>query len=206
MRGILPTFVDTKYNIIRSEERRLAKAVARKIVKMPDITVWAFMIPFVFVFSFLKYKRTSEAFALNFLFTKRLALDAALDIIKEGLQRQDVVVRINDKTRDILASDTQGVYSEKIRMKQMNEINLLLDHYLRLIEAEGKNYKSLLKNAYQTQDNYRTFLQQLAAAEKAVNQAALQTVGTSETAHEIISEMEEVTGKIRTEEAKIVFS
>jgi len=206
MRGILPTFADTKYNIIRSEERRLAKAVAKKIVKIPEITVWAFMIPFIFVFSFLKYKRTSETFALNFLFTKRLALDAALDIIKEGLQRQDVIVRINDKTRDILASDTQGVYSEKIRMKQMNEINLLLDHYLKLLEAEGKNYKSLVKNAYQTQDNYRTFLQQLTAAEKAVNQAALQTVGKSETAHEIISEMENTTESIRTEEAKIIFS
>ena len=206
MRGILPTFVDTKYNIIRSEERRLAKAVAKKIVKIPDITVWVFMIPFIFVVNFLKYKRTSETFALNFLFTKRLALDAALDIIKEGLQRQDVVVRINDRTRDILASDTQGVYSEKIRMKQMNEINLLLDHYLKLFEAEGKNYKSLVKNAYQTQDNYRTFLQQLTAAEKAVNQAALQTVGESETAHEIISEMENVTERIRTEEAKIIFS
>lgn len=206
MRGILPTFVDTKYNIIRSEERRLAKAVARKIVKMPEITVWVFMIPFIFVFNFLRYKRTTETFALNFLFTKRLALDAALDIIKEGLQRQDVVVRINDKTRDILASDKQGVYSEKIRMKQMNEINLLLDHYLKLLEAEGKNYKSLLKNAYQTQDNYRTFLQQLTAAEKAVNQAALQTVGKSETAHEIISEMENTTEGIRTEEAKIIFS
>jgi hypothetical protein len=206
MRGILPTFADTKYNIIRSEERRLAKAVAKKIAKMPEITVWAFMIPFIFVFSFLKYKRTSETFALNFLFTKRLALDAALDIIKKGLQRQDVIVRINDKTRDVLASDTQGVYSEKIRMKQMNEINLLLDHYLKLLEAEGKNYKSLLKNAYQTQDNYRTFLQQLTAAEKAVNQAALQTVGKSETAHEIISEMENATESIRTEEAKIIFS
>jgi len=206
MRGILPTFADTKYNIIRSEERRLAKAVAKKIVKIPDITVWAFMIPFIFVVTFLKYKRTTETFALNFLFTKRLALDAALDIIKEGLQRQDVVVRINDKTRDILASDTQGVYSEKIRMKQMNEINLLLDHYLKLFEAEGKNYKSLVKNAYQTQDNYRTFLQQLTAAEKAVNQAALQTVGKSETAHEIISEMENATESIRTEEAKIIFS
>lgn len=206
MRGILPTFADTKYNIIRSEERRLAKAVAKKIVKIPEITVWAFMIPFIFVFSFLKYKRTSETFALNFLFTKRLALDAALDIIKEGLQRQDVIVRINDKTRDILASDTQGVYSEKIRMKQMNEINLLLDHYLKLLEAEGKKYGSLIKNAYQTQDNYRTFLQQLTAAEKAVNQAALQTVGKSETAHEIISEMENATESIRTEEAKIIFS
>ena len=95
MRGILPTFVDTKYNIIRSEERRLAKAVAKKIAKMPEITVWAFMIPFIFVFSFLKYKRTTETFTLNFLFTKRLALDAALDIMKKILIINYVLFKVN---------------------------------------------------------------------------------------------------------------
>ena len=93
-----------------------------------------------------------------------MALDAALDIMKEGQPRQDMIARIENKTSDILASDKRGVYSERIRRKQMHEINLLLDHYLKLLEAEGKSYDSLIKNAYQTQDNYRTFLQQLAAA------------------------------------------
>ena len=206
MRGILPTFVDTKYNIICSEERRLAKAVAKKVVKMPDITVWAFMIPFIFLLNFLRYKRASETFVLNFLFTKRLALDAALDIVRKDLPRQDVIARINDKTRDILASDKRGVYSDKIRRKQMNEINLLLDHYLKLLEAEGKSYESLVKNAYQNQDNYATFLQELTLAEKAVNRMALHTVGWNEAANEMISGMEEATEERRTEQAENIFA
>ena len=206
MRRILPTFTDTKHNIILSQERRLAKAVARRAVKVPDITVWAFMIPLIFIFNYLKYKRASDAFVLNFLFTKWLALDAALDIVKNGQYRQDMIARINDKTGDILASDKRGVYSEKVRRKQMNEINLLLDHYLKLLEAEGRSYESLVKNAYQTQDNYEVYLHELMLAEKAVNQTALQTVGKTEDAYELVSGMEKAAERIRMEQAAKIFS
>jgi len=206
MRRIMPTYVDTKYDIIRSQEPRLAKAVARRVVKMPDVSVWAFIMPFVFIFIFVRYKRANETFVLNFLFTKKLALDAARDIVKEGQSRQDVLAGIDDKTRDILASDRGGIYSEKIRRQQMNEINLLLDHYLKLLDAQGNNYQSLVKNTYQTRDNYEAFLRELTLAEKAVNRAAIQTVGKTEGASELVSGMEEATEIVRTEEAEKIFS
>jgi len=206
MRGILPTFIDTKYNIILSQERRLAKVVARRVVKLPDVTVWAFMIPLIFLFNFLRYKRANETFVLNFLFTKKLALDAARDIIKEGQSRQGVLAGIDDKTRNILTSDKMGIYSEKIRRQQMNEINLLLDHYLKLLDAQGNNYQSLVKNAYQTRDNYEAFLHELILMEKAVNRAAIQTVGATETAHELVSGMEKAAEIVRTEQAEKIFS
>jgi len=206
MKRILPTVIDTKHDIILSQERRLAKAVARRVVKTPDVTVWAFMIPLIFIFNFLRYWRAREAFVLNFLFTKKLALDAALDIVKKGQSRQEVLAQIDDKTGDILTSDTKGIYSDKIRSKQMNEINLLLDHYLKLLEAEGKSYESLVKDAYQAQDNYAAFLHELTLAEKQVNRTALQTVGTTEEASELISGMERATERIRAEEAEKIFS
>jgi len=206
MRRILPTFLDTKYNIIHSQERRLAKAIARSVVKMPDITVWAFMIPFIFVFIFLRYKRASETFVLNFLFTKKLALDAALEIMKNDQSRQDVLARIEEKTSNILAADKQGVYSDRIRRQQMNEINLLLDHYLKLLDAQGNNYQSLVKDAYQTQDNYTAFLRELTLAEKAVNRVAIQTVGRGEAASELVLGMERAAEGIRTEQAEKIFA
>ena len=206
MRRIPPTFIDTKYNIILSEERRLAKAVARRVVKLPDVTVWAFMIPLIFLFNFLRYKRANETFVLNFLFTKKLALDAALDIMKKGQSRQDMIARIDDKTSDILASGKGEGYSEKIRRKQMNEIDLLLDHYLKLLEAEGKNYESLVKNTYQARDTYENFLHELTRAELAVNRAAIEAVGRTETTYELISEMEKTTERVRTAQAEKIFS
>ncbi len=70
-----------------------------------------------------------------------------------------------------------------------------------LLKAEGKSYQSLVKDAYQTRDNYEAFLQELTLAEKAVNRAAIQTVGKTETTSELISKMETVTDGIRRKEA-----
>ena len=206
MRRILPTFIDTKYDSIIAHERRLAKAIASKVVNLPDVTVWSFMIPLVFIINFFKYKRASETFALNFLFTKKLALDAALDIIMNEQNRQDALAGIEDRTSQILDSDKQGIYSNEIRKKQMNEINLLLGHYLKLLEAGGKSYESLVRNAYQNREEYEVFLQELIQAEKAVNQAAIKTVGETGTATELILTMETITEERRRKEAEDIFS
>jgi len=202
----LPAVVDTKYENILTRERKLAKAVARRVVKLPDVTVWAFMVPLIFLFNFLRYKRATEAFTLNFLFTKKLALEAALDVVKKGHGRQEALDRIHDKTTNILSADKRGIYSEKIRRKQMMEINLLLDHYIRLLEAEGKSYEAMMENTYQSIDNYQAFLRELALAEKSVNLTALQTVERTKEAQDMISEMEEAAQSLRTEQAEKIFS
>lgn len=206
MRSILPTFVDTRYNAILSQERRLAKAIAKRVVKLPDVTVWVFMIPLIFIFNIFKYKRANEVFTLNFLFTKKLAVDAALGVVKKGLSRQEAVAQIEDKTSDILASDKKGIYSEKIRQKQMYEMNLLLSHYIKLLEVAGKSYESLVINAYQSKDNYQGFLRELASAEKTVNRIALQAVGRTKEAQEMISGMEEAAASLRTEQVDGIFA
>lgn len=206
MRSILPTFVDTRYNAILSQERRLAKAIAKRVVKLPDVTVWVFMIPLIFIFNIFKYKRANEAFTLNFLFTKKLAVDAALGVVKKGLSRQEAVAQIEDKTSDILASDKKGIYSEKIRQKQMYEMNLLLSHYIKLLEVAGKSYESLVINAYKSKDNYHGFLRELASAEKTVNRIALQAVGRTKEAQEMISGMEEAAASLRTEQVDGIFA
>lgn len=206
MRRILPTVIDRKYDFIRSQERRLAQAVAKGVVKFPDIAVWSFTMPVILLFTFLEYRRNTEIVTLNFLFTKKLALNAAHDMIKNGQPRQDVLAQIDDKTTDVLASDKQGVYSEKTRRKQMNEVDLLLDHYLKLLKAEGESYESLVRDAYQTQESYETFLHELTLAERAVNRAAIQIEGKTRTTSELISKMETMADWIRREEAKKIFS
>ncbi|MFC2040795.1 NF038143 family protein [Chloroflexota bacterium] len=206
MRGILPTVLDTKYDSILAWEKRLAKAVAARVVKIPQLTVWAFMIPFIFILNFFRYKRSSTIFSLNFLFTKKLALEGALDIAKKGEQKQDVIVRIEEKTASILAADTRGVYSSGIRQKQMSEIKLLLEHYLKLLEAEGKTFESMVRNAYKNAEQYKVFMRELARAEKAVNQEALQAVGKDKAARKMVSEMEKTANSIRASEVENIFS
>jgi hypothetical protein len=204
MGWILPTILDTKYKSILSRERSLAKAVASAVIDTPSISVWEIMIPILFLFNFLRFKRARETFSLNFLFTKRLALDAALEMVGKGKTKEEAKFQIRAKTGNILAADKKGIYSSKIRQRQMNEIELLMDHYCRMLKAEGKDYLAMVKNAYQNSGEYAAFLKELERAEKAVNQAAMQVVRTH-SAEEIVSRMEEVPEKIRMAEIENIF-
>jgi hypothetical protein len=204
MGKFLPTILDTKYENILAQENAVAKAVARRVIGQNPVTVWDVLIPIVFVFNVLKFKRAREIFTLNFLFTKKLALQGAFDMVKKGQNREDALSQIRDRTSQILASDKKGIYSIKIRQKQMREMELLLDHYFRILNAEGKDYVSMVKHAYGTRQNFAAFVKELEGIEKEVNRAASQTVKTA-SAPDIILKMEESTARLRAAEAENIF-
>jgi hypothetical protein len=197
--------IKEKFKIILSRERSLAKTVASAVIKPNPITVWDIMIPIFFFYNLLRFKRSKEIFTLNFLFTKKLALEAAFDIIDKGQIKEEAMTLIEEKTSKILASDKRGVYSEKIRRKQMREIDLLIDHYLKLLKADGKDYASLVKNAYHGEDDYSAFMEKLKQAEKEVNKAARQIVRT-QTAIDMLSTMENALERSRMAEFKKIFT
>ena len=204
--GIRRSSPDDRHKVLLAEERSLAKAVAQEVIGQNQVTVWDVLIPFVFLYNLLRFGRAREAFALNFLFTKKLALEAAMDMTKKGQSREEVTAAIEVKTGSVLASDKKGIYTDKIRQRQMKEIGLLIDHYRRLLEAEGGTYPSLVRSAYQSPGSYATFLHQLKEAEKDVNQAALQAVGRTAPALKIVSAMEKASQRMRTAGAEEIFS
>jgi len=204
MGKLLPTILDTKYENILAQERALAKTVASAVIGQTPVTVWDVLIPIVFVFNVLKFKRAREVFTLNFLFTKKLALQGAFDMVKKGQSREDALGQIRGQTSEILASDKKGIYSKKIRQKQVQEMELLLDHYSRLLNADGKDYASMVKHAYRTRQNFSAFVKELEGIEKEVNRAASQTAGTA-SAPDIVSRMEETAGRLRAAQMETIF-
>jgi hypothetical protein len=204
MGRLLPTILDTKHENILAQEKALAKSVASAVIGQSPVTAWDVLIPIVFVFNVLKFKRAREIFTLNFLFTKKLALQGAFDMVKKGQSREDVLRQIRDRTSQILASDQKGIYSIKIRQKQMREMELLLDHYFRLLNAEGKDYGSMVRHAYPTRQDFAAFVKELEGIEKEVNRAASQTAGTA-SAPDIIAKMEETAGRQRKAQLETIF-
>jgi hypothetical protein len=204
MGKLLPTIIDTKHENILAQEKALAKGVASVVIGQSPITAWDVLIPIFFVFNVLKFKRAREIFTLNFLFTKKLALQGAFDMVKKGQSREDVLGQIRDQTSQILASDKKGIYSIKIRQKQMREMELLLDHYFRLLSAEGKDYRSMVRHAYRTRQDFAAFVKELEGIEKEVNRAASQTVGTA-SAPDIVLKMEETAGQLRATQVETIF-
>ncbi|MGB9698396.1 MAG: NF038143 family protein [Thermodesulfobacteriota bacterium] len=204
MPRFIPRLIDTKFENILTQERSLAKRVATVVIPSPPLTVWEITVPPLFFINFFRLKRARETMALNFLFTKKLALEAAFNIVDKEKNIGEVKEQLKEKTGNILAADKKGIYSAKIRQKQIQEMEFLIEHYLRLFAAEGKDYAAMLKKAYLQREAYLAFLERLEKLEKEVYLAAMQTV-KSTSAKEVAKQMEEATYKIRRIDADKIF-
>lgn len=194
-----------KFRMIIDHEYAMAKSVALSLIKPKPLTVWDLMIPVIFILNFIKLKQSREVFIQNQIFTNTLALEATRDMFKRSQSRQDVFITIKKKTKDLLSSVPDGIYSENIRQEQLKEIDFLMDHYGRLFEAEGNDYAALILNAYGSRVEYAAFLNQLRAAEKDVMTAAQRTLGTQADL-QAASRLEELTDKVRAAEIEKIFA
>jgi hypothetical protein len=201
----LPTELKRKFEMILSREQTMAKSVALQAIKPKPFSVWEVMIPLIFILSYMRARENRELFAQNLLFTKKMALEAAFDMVKKEQSREAVMNRINSKTESLLSSVPDGVYSDAIRQEQLKEIDLLIDHYCRLMKAAGKDYPALVMKAYQTKAAYIALQEKLKAAEKKVTEAARQTLGT-QTDSDMVARIEAAAARLRREEVETIFS
>jgi Fe2+ transport system protein B len=168
---------NTKFKTILARERSMAKTVAVSLIKPKTLTVWEIMIPVIFILNYVKIKQSREVFIQNHLFTKELALKAVLDMVEKAQSRDAVMNSIKLRTKELVSTVPDGIYSNDIRRGQIKEIDILIDHYCKLFEADGEDYTALVVNAYGTREEYTAFLKQLKSAENDVVMAARRTLG-----------------------------
>jgi len=183
----------------------MAQGLALSLIRPKTLTVWEIMIPVIFILNYAKMKQSREVFIQNQMFTKKMALDAALNMKKKDASKETVMAQIQTKTKELVSSVPGGIYSDDIRRQQLKEIDLLVDHYTRLLNAAGKDYASLVTHAYQTATDYSSFLEALKSAENEVMGAARRTLG-DQTDMETAAKIESITANMRTAEVKKIFS
>jgi len=194
----------SRYELVLSRELGLAHAVANKVVDKPLISAWMILIPIVFVqylLSSRELRAVAQAFAREFVLTKRLALEVALEMERNGLAKEDAVTsRLSAEWGD----ETEPAKKE-IREQQRREIELLVDHYLWLLRADGDSYPSLVKLAYGGRTAYAGFLERLHAAEGEVNRASVDAFGTAEGYKETIAKADNAATGLRRKELDTLF-
>jgi len=200
----LPRDIDKRYEAVLYHEQSWAKAVSFAAMRPKPLTVWEVLIPIFIIFNHMRLKGAREVFAQNLLFTKKLALDAALAVTKNGQSKAHAMSPVEEKTKALLASVKDDIYSEQIRQKQMQEIHLLIDHYCRLLQAEGEEYATLVAHSYNNLNQYKSFLEELKGAEGEVNRAAVKTLG-SQADTETLSRIEAASHHMRLETAQKIF-
>jgi hypothetical protein len=172
-----PLKFNKNYKKLFAWEDAFARSVAYVLIPSKPIGVWEFLIPLVFLLNFMKTKQEREVLTQNLLFTKKLALEAVRDMFKKGHSRDKAMFAVRERTRKLLSSIDEGLYSQTIRERQLEEIDLLVDHYCRLMETDGADVMAMTAAAYQSRKIYLEYIESLDAAEKEVTRAAQNTLG-----------------------------
>lgn len=164
-----------KYSLILAHEERGARSMAlliRALIRASHPPpAWHYLIPFKFAFEFFSARKEIRIFSTGFLFLRKLVLDAARDI-GEGENRQVRDAEVEESIRGWCSSNK--LYSEDMHQKQLVLATLLFDHYSAMLKAEGKNYESLTRGAYETRADYESFLQKLTAAEREIDRVVVE--------------------------------
>ena len=184
-----------------------AEKIARSLVKARKADVgWKTVFVPSLTLGYLRSKRTLLFTRKNLLFTKKLAFIAAKEIYR-GNDRANEMGLIVMKTRKILEKEKKGLYTEKVRSKQMNEIECLMDHYLRLFNSDGESYETSIKKAYSTKNKYLSFLNRLQRLEQEVFLAAVGQgrKGRKEDRLGGFGKVQAVSVKVRNKEAEKIF-
>lgn len=183
--------MEKKHKVILEAEESFARAVALGVHVKKPLSAWRYILPGMFIFDFLRRSSETRRYSDLFLFPRKLALNGALDILNAE-DRKKILSQIDEKMREWLSSS--NLYSEILHRKHMDEIDLLVDHYAKLLHAAGNNYLTLVKNAYGTQPQYEAYLQQLSSSEQEVDRAIA----------EIQGETEEIWGRLRAEQVQVM--
>jgi len=194
-----------KHHLILSHELAMARSATLQVMKPKPFSVWEVLIPIVFILGYMRVKEQRELFTQNLMFTKKLAISAALDMVKNDLSKPEVMAKINNETKAIIANVDNDIYSEEIRQRQMDEIDLLIDHFYKLLQMEGENYTTLIFNTYKTKNNYNKFITKLKDAEKKVTSAACKTLG-DKTDTSILARLESAIESIRQKKTNEIFA
>lgn len=170
-----------KYDMILSAEEAFARSVALGVLVRRPLTVWHYLMPGMFIIDFLRRSSEIRRYSEHFLFPRKLALDAAQDICKaEDIRKR--VSRTSEPIKDWLNS--LKLYSGDLHRSQIEVVELLIDHYCKLLRTEANSYYSLVKNAYSNRQNYEAYLSRLASAEAEVDRAIIEKLGETEVLRE----------------------
>lgn len=196
------TEFEKKYQVILSAEQEFARGVALGVLVKRPLTPWHFLMPGMFILDFLRRSSEIKRYSDLFLFPRKLALSVALDTYR-GEDRNNGLSRVEEEIGQWLTS--LQLYSGGLHREQMEVIRLIVDHYSKLLNAEGITFHSLVKNAYGTRENYEAYLHQLASAEKKVDQAIAEIRGETQDIWDRLQAEQVQVQELRKKEVERIF-
>ena len=197
----------SNFRAIWKHEVKQTENISKRLLANKKVNInWKIVILPVFLYTVYNYRKDLRFTRKNLLLTKQLAFDAAKNI-SQGKEQAWEFRKIEIKTQEILDKEKKGFYTEKIRRKQLSEIQLLMKHYLDLFESTQSRYAAIIKERYPSKGNYLAFLSTLHKAEEDVIQAAITTMrkGTKKDRREWFQKVKQTTKQVRMAEVDKIY-
>ena len=166
-----------KHDIIRAAETQFAREVTIGVIYQQPPSAWYYLIPGMFIIDFLRRTTAISRYTKHFMFPRNLALDAARDI-SSGEEKALVDRNLDDDIKQWLQS--LNLYSTELARAQRAAVDVLADHYTRLLQAQGATYYELIAKAYPAQSAFENHLRALTDAENEIDRAIIARAGTNE--------------------------
>ena len=163
-----------KYDIILNAEQQFAREVTIGVLYLRPLSAWHYLIPGMFIIDFLRRGSAIRKYTETFMFPRKLALRAARDL-SGGETRAAIDPHLESQIKNWLAA--LQLDAPDLASAQKETVDLLIDHYVKLLQAEGEGYDDLIQNAYSSRETFEIHLREMTAAENEVDRAILARVG-----------------------------
>ena len=178
------------YNMILAAEEQFAREVTLGVIVSRPLTVWHYIIPGMFIIDFLRRGTAIRQYTKHFLFPRKLALEAAR-AISEKEDKSSITSHFEEDVSMWL--NELKLFSPELVQAHLNLIDVLVEHYAKLLNAEGDTFYLLIANVYKNRDNFKAFVDQITVAEKEVDDKVIEKLGGNEKVKEkILDEQQQI--------------
>ncbi len=166
-----------QYNIILTAETQFAKEVTLGVIYQQPPSAWRYLVPGMFIFDYLRRGTAITRYSKHFMFPRQLALDAARSLLK-GQEKSGIDARIESDIEHWL--DSLKLHSQELIQAQKRAVDLLIEHYRKLQDAEGDSISELIENAYTSREAYEAHVRELTSAEADIDRVIIEKMGNNE--------------------------
>ena len=179
-----------KYNIIVNAEEQFAREVTLGVIVTRPLTAWYYIIPGMFIIDFLRRGSAIRQYTKHFMFPRKLALDAAVGKM-QGEDEASVSSKMDDDIRMWLES--LNIYSSDLVQALVKLVAILVEHYLKLLQADGDTFYLLIEHAYQSGDKFNHFIESITSLENEVDRQVVNLLGGNQRVQEkILAEQQQI--------------
>ncbi len=155
-----------KHEHIIAAEEALARRIALGVIVNRPVKPLLQLIPGMFIFDFLKRNKEIRRFSQYYTFPRRVAMEVA---------REETHELAEEKIKAWLG--IANLNAPAIVRAYMGILDVLIEHYKKLLRAEGETFNDFIRGVYETREGYKGHLNQLTTAERDLDRAVAETLG-----------------------------